>query len=67
MPRFYLEDIKHLEKSPSSPANLRCRVSELLINSVRANAKVEVVNRETGEYRVVLQGTLDKEQSKWWW
>lgn len=67
MPRFYLEDVKNLEKSPSSPANLRSRVSELLYNSVRANAKVEVVNRETGEYRVVLQGTLDKEHSKWWW
>lgn len=64
MPKFYIDDIRNLEKAPSSPATLKSRVSELLMNSVRANAKVEVVNRETGEYKIVLQGTLDREESR---
>lgn len=67
MPRFYIEDIKCLERSPCSPGNFKNKVSELLYNSLRANAKVEMVNKDTGEYRIVLQGTLDQEPSKWWW
>jgi hypothetical protein len=37
----------------------------MLYNSTVARVKVEVVNPDTGEYRVVLQGTLDREESKW--
>ena len=31
---------------------------------VNARAKVELINPETGEYRIVLHGTLDKEDTK---
>ena len=34
------------------------------MSSVNARAKVELINPETGEYRIVLHGTLDKEDTK---
>ncbi len=66
MPRFRIEDINSIEKTPTSPANLRNKVTEMLYNSTVARINVEVVNPDTGEYRVVLQGTLDREESKWY-
>lgn len=64
MSRFKLTDLSSLEKSPTSPLTLRNKIGEMLFNSTQAEATVEVVNRETGEYRVVLQGTLDTEESR---
>jgi len=61
MPRFRVNDLNHLEKSPTSPATLRDKLGDLLVHSVAAQAQVELVDRETGEYRVVVQGTLDLE------
>ena len=64
VPRFKLSDLPALEKSPTSPLGLRNKIGEMLINSTQAVAKTEVINAETGEYRVVLQGTLDQEDSR---
>ena len=64
MPRFKLSDLPSLEKSPTSPMTLRNKIGEMLVNSSRAVATVELVNPETGEYRVVLQGNLDQEESR---
>jgi len=61
MTRFRLSDLSTLETSPTSPAVLRTRIGELIIHSVSAAAQVEMVDRESGEYRVVLEGTLDLE------
>jgi hypothetical protein len=36
----------------------------MILSSTVARAKVEAINPETGEYRVVLQGTLDKEEGR---
>src|SRR5881409_3129842 len=55
MPRFRLQDLTTLESSPTSPATLRAKIGELIIHSMNAAAQVEMVDRETGEYRVVLQ------------
>ena len=60
MSRFNLQDLHTLEVSPSSPGGLRSKVGELIIGSTACRAKVEAVNAETGEYRIVLQGTLDQ-------
>ena len=65
MPKFHIQDIKSLENSPTSPASLRNKVGEMILSSTTARAKVEAINPETGEYRVVLQGTLDREDTKW--
>ncbi len=61
MNRFRLADLTHLEVSPTSPATLRQKIGELLAHSVSAAARVELVDRKTGEYRVRLQGVLDQE------
>lgn len=64
MSRFHLKDLPILETSPTSPATLRQKLGELLIHSTSAAAMVEMLNKETGEYRVVLRGTLDQEDLK---
>lgn len=61
MARFRMEDFRTLEQTPTSPATLRSKISEVIFSSTHARARVEALNQETGEYRVVLQGTLDRE------
>ncbi len=65
MPRFRIEDVHAIENAPTSPGSLRYKIGEMIVSSTVCRAKVEAVNPETGEYRLVLQGTLDKEESKW--
>jgi hypothetical protein len=65
MARFSLQDFRSIENSPTAPAILRSKIGEMILHSTVARAKVEAINPETGEYRVVLQGTLDREESKW--
>ena len=54
-----IKDIQCVEKTPQSPARLQWRISEVLFNSAACRCKVESVNPTTGEYRIVLHGTLD--------
>ena len=61
MTRFRLEDFPLLEKSPTSAALMCAKIGEVLISSTSARARIESVNPQTGEYRIVLQGTLDIE------
>ena len=63
MNRFRLQDLPSLEASPTSPATLRQKIGELIIHSVSAAARVELVDAKTGEYRVRLQGVLDKDEA----
>ena len=65
MARFHIQDLKSIETAPTSPAALRAKIGEMILNSSVSRARVEALNMETGEYRVVLQGTLDKEETKW--
>jgi len=64
LPRFRIHDIGSIERAPTSPASLRSKLSEMIMSSVNSRAKVELINPETGEYRIILQGTLDKEDTK---
>ena len=64
MAHFRIQDIRCLENSPTSPGNLRNKVSDLIYSSTKAMAKVDSINPETGEYRIVLQGTIDKEETR---
>ncbi len=61
MTRFRIQDLPSLEISPTSPGALKGKIGDLLVHSISAAAKVEVVNKQTGEYRVTLQGILDDE------
>lgn len=64
MPKFHVQDIRSIENTPISPDILRTKIGEMILHSTAARAKVETLNPETGEYRVILQGTLDKEEMK---
>ncbi|MBD3298088.1 MAG: hypothetical protein GF341_05480 [candidate division Zixibacteria bacterium] len=59
MNKFTYNDFRTLERCPASPKNLQWGISNLVFCSVNTRAKVETCNPETGEYRIVLQGTLD--------
>ena len=64
MPRFRVQDLHALENTPTSAGSLRSKVGEMILNSTSFRAKIDSVNPETGEYRIVLEGTLDKEDTK---
>lgn len=64
MARFLINDIKTIENASTSPAMLRAKIGDMILHSTVATARVESINADTGEYRVVLQGTLDREESK---
>lgn len=59
MKNFTYNDFRFLEKCPTSPKHMQWGISNLVYCSVNTKAKVESCNPETGEYRIVLQGTLD--------
>ncbi len=61
MARFRMDDLKSIERAPTSPATLRSKISEVILNSTHAKCRVDSLNPDTGEYRIVLQGTLDRE------
>jgi len=62
--RFRIQDVRSIEISPTSPGTLKNKLGEMLFSSINATAKVDGFNIDTGEYRIVLQGTLDKEESR---
>jgi len=64
MTRFRIHDLKGLELKPTSPGTMRAKLNEMIVDSTVCRAKVESINPETGEYRIVLQGSLDKEENR---
>ena len=64
MARFRIEDFWTIEAAPTSPAALRGKLGQMILSSSWARAKVDLLDPETGRYRIVLQGTLDTEQWK---
>ena len=65
MTPFRLQELHALETGSNSPGTLRSKIGEMILKSKVCRAKVEAINPDTGEYRVVLQGTLDREESPW--
>jgi hypothetical protein len=64
MPRFRIQDLHALENAPTSAGALRSKVGEMIVNSTNFRAKIDSLNPQTWEYRIVLEGTLDKEDTK---
>ena len=64
MARFRIDDLKSIEIAPASPNTLRTKLKDVIFSSVCAKARVESVNPDTGEYKIVLQGTLDRDNSR---
>jgi hypothetical protein len=65
MTQFRLQELHALESGTNSPGALRSKIGEMILKSTVCRAKVEAINPDTGEYRVVLQGTLDREEPPW--
>jgi hypothetical protein len=63
MNRFRLEDFPLLETSPTSAAMLRAKLGEMLTSSTSARVHVESMDPKTGDYRVIVTGTLDTEET----
>ncbi len=64
MARFRIHDLRGLEVKPSSPGAIRSKLNEMIVSSTVCRAKIESINPETGEYRIVLQGSIDKEENR---
>jgi hypothetical protein len=64
VPKIWLKELNSLERAPASPAALNQSVWDVLSHSVAVKAKVDSINTGTGEYRIVLQGTLDPEEDR---
>ena len=64
MGHFSLNDVRSLESPSVSPGALKSKIGEMITSSTNCRAKVEAINPSTGEYRVVIQGTLDKSELK---
>jgi hypothetical protein len=52
-----------IERTQMSPNALSTGIWDVVSHSISTRAKVEGFNAETGEYRVVLQGTLDLDET----
>lgn len=65
MARFRVQEVHSIANDPGNPSKLQSTIGEMILSSSICRAKVETLDADTGEYRVVLQGTLDKEKTKW--
>ena len=63
MPRMDPNSLSAIERTPASPSALSTGLWDVLSHSISTRAKVEGYNFETGEYRIVLQGTLDLDEA----
>ena len=63
MPRMDPNALNGIERTPASPKALSMGIWDVVSHSISTRAKVEGFNAETGEYRVVLQGTLDLDET----
>ena len=63
MPRMDPNTLSAIERTPASPSALSTGLWDVLSHSISTRAKVEGFNFETGEYRIVLQGTLDLDEA----
>jgi len=63
MPRMDPNALSAIERTQMSPKALSTGIWDVVSHSISTRAKVEGFNVETGEYRVVLQGTLDLDET----
>jgi len=63
MPRMDPNALSAIERTQMSPKALSTGIWDVVSHSISTRAKVEGFNAETGEYRVVLQGTLDLDET----
>jgi len=59
MMKFNINDLEIIRNANFSAASIKRQIRSVLESSGNCRAIVESLNRETGEYRIVLQGTLE--------
>ncbi|RKY85517.1 hypothetical protein DRQ11_09810 [candidate division KSB1 bacterium] len=59
MTKFNMNDLETFARSGITPIDLKRKLTDMLDSSIHCKANVESLNRDTGEYRIVLQGTLE--------
>ncbi|MDZ7263509.1 MAG: hypothetical protein ONB16_02915 [candidate division KSB1 bacterium] len=59
MTKFNIHDLEIIRSANISPTTLQKQIGAVLENSNRCRAVVESLNRQTGEYRIWVQGTLE--------
>lgn len=64
MPRFQIQDFRSLHNAKP----LQQQMQALIDSSLDAQARVEGLNEATGQYRVTIEGTLDRSnESRFGW
>ena len=59
MGKFTADDLRAMEVWPQSRVDVARKLTSALGASIGVRVKVDAINELTGEYRIVLQGTLD--------
>lgn len=59
MSKINIEELEKLHSPYISSMTLKQHIIEMLANSTQCKAIIESINHDTGEYRIVLQGTLE--------
>jgi hypothetical protein len=59
MIKFDVRDLEVIRNAKFSYSALKRQLNNMVESSENCRAIVESLNRKTGEYRIVLQGTLD--------
>ncbi|RMF66204.1 MAG: hypothetical protein D6743_06790 [Calditrichaeota bacterium] len=60
MEKLNFTELEKLDVTKMSCASLKKHIQEMLTNSSQCQAILECINQDTGEYRIVLQGVLEK-------
>lgn len=64
MPNFNPSQVKSIENTPANnPKAVHQALGNIVLGSTTCRCKVENVNPNTGEYRIVLTGTLTNPSS----
>lgn len=59
IPNFNIRDLEIIRNANISSSTLKRQINSMIESSDNCCAIVESLNRDTGEYRIILQGTLD--------
>ena len=57
--KFNVRDLEIIRNAKISSSTLKRQLGSMLESSGNCRAIVESLDRETGEYRIILQGTLE--------
>jgi hypothetical protein len=60
MSKFMLRDIENLKRAGSSVQDIHYNLANTVLNSDNIAANVRTLDKKTGQFEIVLTGTIDK-------